>query len=156
MLRLSISDMTVVQEEERLDQYRLKATVSCAASECKQKIESVLNSWSTDIFSRDRFSLTISFEGEAKSISDFDFPTRDSVYEFLDSDDEEVCELSLEMVVIKNASQGALSIYNPEAFGSYLAQEPILHVLSALASRMNNSLVFEVAGVINALSLIHI
>lgn len=150
MLRQSISEMTVTQEEERFDQYRLKITVGCAASECKHKIKSVLDSWSTNVFSRDRFSLTISFEGETKSISDFDIRTRDSIFEFLESDDEDVCELSLEMVVSKNVSQGVLSIYNPNVFGDYLAKEPILHVLSALASRMNNSLVFEVDGVINA------
>ena len=149
MLRQSISEMTVTQEEERLDQYRLKTTVRCAANECKQKIESVLDSWSTNISHRDRFSLAISFEGEAKSISDFDLATRNLVCEFLDSDDEDECELSLEMVISKNVSHGTLSIYNPVAFGNYLDQEPILHVLSALASRMIDSLIFEVFGVIS-------
>ena len=151
MLRQSIiSEMTITQEEERLDQYRLKATASCVTRECKQKIDNVLGLWATKIFSRDRFSLTISFEGEAKSISDFNLSTRNSVCEFLESDDDDISELSLEMVVTKNVIEGVLSIYNPDVFGGYLEKEPILHVLNALASRMSNSLIFDVAGTINA------
>ncbi|MCO6057936.1 hypothetical protein NG726_14805 [Pseudomonas sp. MOB-449] len=145
MLKQSIaSDMAISQETERLDQYRFSASANCTKKKAKEKLSLIFSSWPSEIFSRDRYSITVTYDDEAQNISDFTEASRGAIEELFDSvGEDENCNLLIETTINKSLECCTLSIYDPTLFGKYLSDEPLILVLTSLSARMSHALTFE-------------
>ncbi len=138
------SQLAVSSTEERLDQYRLSAEKLRTVSEARKLVSHVFENWAIQIPDRDRVSLTIGYDGDTVSITDFSAASLSRVQSLLDSYDEaDSCRMSVDLVVHKTVMEQRLSLYSPVLFGKYLENTPTLQVLKVLAEKIKGNLIFE-------------
>lgn len=90
--------------------------------------------------SRDRFEITISVDGEAASACNDGEESRARIGDLFDLGSNSLAEVGFRVIIRKQVQQNSISVYDMEAFGRYLVQEPLQQVLEALAARFDGHL----------------
>lgn len=99
---------------------------------------------------RDRFEVTVSVDGEAASAADDGVSSRARISELFDLGSSSLANVSFRVIIRKQVRDNALSVYDLEAFGRYLANEPLQQVLDAIALRLNGHIEFKCSDLLES------
>lgn len=143
MFKLSVATFvgkTMLTITERLDEYRLvfegaKISPSIAATQ----VESLL-AIAEQIPTSDSLELQISFDDDTCSITDTSVMSKSVASKHLDSFSDSG-DVKYELI-IRKPSTSVITIYDVDAFGTYLSTERLNQALEALSSRFESGLDF--------------
>ncbi|MND55314.1 hypothetical protein D3C81_311740 [compost metagenome] len=145
------SRLQVTSTVERFDQYRLIAGGKCTKPEAQGVVCDAINFWRNHVSKRDRISLTFSYDGESEGVTELSGASCTIISKIFDSaDEDDECQLSVELIVHKVVKDQRLSLYAPDLLGEYFAKTPILQILESLGVRLNGELTFECMDSISA------
>lgn len=125
---------------ERFDAFEARYTCSMTTSDLIEHLGELVHVLSA-IPSRDKFRLTLEIGDDSEAIAS---PSElDTLVEHIGAfhDGEEAAALRIE--IQKTVEQQRVSVYSLSALGSYLEDEPLADVLSALVKRHEGRLIFE-------------
>jgi len=97
---------------------------------------------------RDRFEVTISVDGEAASASDDCKDSRSKINQLFDLGSTALAEVGFRIIIRKQMRDDVLTIYDLEAFGQYLYDQPLKQVLDAISSRLNGHIKLVCSGLL--------
>ena len=138
-------DLANATRVERLDEFELFVEDELTQAQA-HVVALALLGIGPSLPSRDRFEITITVDGEAASACDDEEDSRARIGGLFDPGSNARAEVGFRVIIRKQVQHNAISVYDMEAFGRYLAQEPLTQVLEALAARLDGHLRLSCIG----------
>lgn len=143
----SAVDLETATRKERFGEFELFVEDELSQSQAHVIALALLNIGSS-LPGRDSFEVTISVDGEAASASDNEQSSRDRIGGLFELGSDSQAQVSFRVTIRKSVRDNTVSVYDMEAFGSYLVNEPLRQVLEEIASRLNGYLRLECSGLL--------
>lgn len=140
-------DLSAATCVERLDEYEFFIRADLAQAQAHVVALALLEIGSS-LPSRDRFEVTIDVDGEAASASDSSEDSRNRISQLFDLGSTTIAEVGFRIIIRKQLRDYKLSVYDIDAFGEYLVNQPLKQVLDAIAARLDGHIKFVCTGLL--------
>ncbi|MDP2164901.1 MAG: hypothetical protein Q8K21_11935 [Hydrogenophaga sp.] len=138
-------DIDTATRVERLDEFELFVEIELTQDHARAIALALLRIGPL-LPARDRFEVTISVDGEAASASDDGEGSRAKINALFELASIVRAEVAFRVIIRKLVRDNFLSVYDLEAFGHYLINEPIKQVLEAISARLDGHINLECNG----------